>query len=165
MIATTGAQLLPPEAIHVLQSRLLPLATIVTPNIPEALFLLRQSDAGAAAEIGAITKIEDAEAVGRAIRKFGPKWVLVKGGHCPLKKDGTAAKTEEEREMVVDVLVGEDAATGNEVVVRLESQYYASRNTHGTGCSLACEFGHASPLLPPSPFSDEQVYSACWGDG
>ncbi|KAL2182014.1 Phosphomethylpyrimidine kinase-domain-containing protein [Thermothelomyces heterothallicus CBS 202.75] len=137
MIATTGAQLLPPEAIHVLQSRLLPLATVVTPNIPEALFLLRQSDAGAAADIGAVSKIDDLEVIGRAIRKLGPKWVLVKGGHCPLRKDGTVAETEEERETVVDVLVGGDSATGKEVVVRLESEYCASRNTHGTGCSLA----------------------------
>ncbi|EAQ88927.1 hypothetical protein CHGG_05546 [Chaetomium globosum CBS 148.51] len=133
MIATTGAKLLPSDALNALHARLLPLATIVTPNVPEALLLLRDADTG----VDAVRTISDLETVGRAIRKLGPKWALVKGGHCPFKKDGTAAETDAERELVVDVLVGEDVETGEEVVLRLETGYCDSKHTHGTGCSLA----------------------------
>ena len=135
MIATTGAKLLPSDALNALHARLLPLATIVTPNVPEALLLLRDADTG----VDAVRTVSDLETVGRAIRKLGPKWALVKGGHCPFKKDGTAAETDAERELVVDVLVGEDVETGEEVVLRLETGYCDSKHTHGTGCSLACE--------------------------
>ncbi|KAL2142301.1 hypothetical protein VTI28DRAFT_1375 [Corynascus sepedonium] len=135
MIATTGAQLLPAEAVHALKTRLLPLATIVTPNVPEALHLLRNSNIDAPVTV---SKVDDVEAIGRAIRRhLGPKWVLVKGGHCPFRRDGTAAETEGEREAVVDVLVGEDATTGEEFVLSLKTEYFASKHTHGTGCSLA----------------------------
>ncbi|KAH6841161.1 Phosphomethylpyrimidine kinase-domain-containing protein [Chaetomium sp. MPI-CAGE-AT-0009] len=133
MIATTGAELLPQQALQALHTRLLPLATIVTPNVPEALLLLRDARPG----LDAIGSVGDLETVGRAIRKLGPQWVLVKGGHCPFKRDGTVAEARAERELVVDVLVGEDAATGGEVVLRLETAYCESRHTHGTGCSLA----------------------------
>ncbi|KAH6627592.1 Phosphomethylpyrimidine kinase-domain-containing protein [Chaetomium tenue] len=133
MIATTGAKLLPSEALDALHTHLLPLATIVTPNVPEALLLLRDADTG----VDAVRTVNDLETIGRAIRKLGPKWALVKGGHCPFRKDGTAAETDAERELVVDVLVGEDAGTGEEVVLRLETGYCDSRHTHGTGCSLA----------------------------
>lgn len=135
MIATTGAKLLPSEALNALHTHLLPLATIITPNVPEALLLLRDTNTG----VDAVRQIADLETLGRAIRRLGPKWVLVKGGHCPFKKDGTVAEADAERELVVDVLVGEDAGTGEEVVLRLETGYCESRHTHGTGCSLACE--------------------------
>jgi hydroxymethylpyrimidine/phosphomethylpyrimidine kinase len=142
MIATTGARLLPPEALDVLHTRLLPLATIVTPNVPEALLLLKGSGAQPDIHPGldAVRTVDDLETLARAIRRFGPKWVLVKGGHCPFRRDRVVAEAEAERELVVDVLVGEDGETGREVVVRLETGYCASRHTHGTGCSLACEF-------------------------
>jgi hydroxymethylpyrimidine/phosphomethylpyrimidine kinase len=154
MIATTGARLLPPEALSVLHTRLLPLATIVTPNVPEALLLLNGPGAAVNAQQGAnpvldaVRKVDNLETLARAIRKFGPKWVLVKGGHCPFTRDGVVAEAEAERELVVDVLVGEDEGTGREVVVRVETGYCASRHTHGTGCSLACEFCPAPFFFP-----------------
>ncbi|KAK4106941.1 hypothetical protein N658DRAFT_414120 [Parathielavia hyrcaniae] len=135
MIATTGASLLPPEALDVLLARLLPLATVATPNVPEALLLLHKAEPGF--ELNAVRKADDLETVARAIRRLGPQWVLVKGGHCPFRRDGTAAESKRERELVVDVLVGGEGGEGEEVVVRLESEYYDSRHTHGTGCSLA----------------------------
>ncbi len=140
MIATTGAQLLPPSTLHLLQTHLLPLATIVTPNVPEALRLLESSTAGAehSGVPREVRTADDLEAIARAIRKLGPRWVLVKGGHCPFGRDGVAVEGEEGRERVVDVLVGEEE--GREVVVRMETGYCRTRHTHGTGCSLACEF-------------------------
>lgn len=149
MIATTGAQLLPPEALQALHDRLLPLATIVTPNVPEALLLLRNVNTQKSSLDYSIKTVEDLETAARAIRALGPPWVLVKGGHCPFRADGTVADAEgagDDRVKVVDVLVGEDPKTGEEVVVRLETEYCASKDTHGTGCSLACG------LILPNPF-------------
>ncbi len=140
MIATTGAQLLPPSTLHLLQTHLLPLATIVTPNVPEALRLLESTTAGVehSSVPREVRTADDLEAIARAIRALGSRWVLVKGGHCPFGKDGVAVEEEEGRERVVDVLVGEEG--GEEVVVRMETGYCRTRHTHGTGCSLACEF-------------------------
>ena len=139
MIATTGAQLLPPSTLHLLQTHLLPLATIVTPNVPEALRLLESAEhGGGGAPPRDVRTADDLEAMARAIRALGPRWVLVKGGHCPFGRDGVVAEGEEGRERVVDVLVGEEGA--EEVVVRMETGYCRTRHTHGTGCSLACEF-------------------------
>ncbi|KAK4146900.1 Phosphomethylpyrimidine kinase-domain-containing protein [Dichotomopilus funicola] len=144
MIATTGAQLLPPEALQALHTRLLPLATIVTPNVPEALLLLRNVNANtqnsSLSPDYSIKTVEDLETAARAIRALGPPWVLVKGGHCPFRADGRVADMEglgDDGVKVVDVLVGEDPKMGEEIVVQLETEYCASKDTHGTGCSLA----------------------------
>lgn len=127
MVATTGSQLLPSKAVNELRTLLLPHTFILTPNIPEAKLLM--SDGGK--EAVDIRRVEDLEVIARRILELGPKWVLVKGGHVPFKKDGTIATTPEEREMVVDLLFGEGQAT------IIESPYIDSSNTHGTGCSLA----------------------------
>lgn len=130
MVSTSGAQLLPHEAIRQLSQHLLPHTTVLTPNIPEANLILSENGE-ATTEVGSV---DDLEAMATSIQKLGPKWVLVKGGHCPFKRDLTTATTEEEREVVVDVLAGEEG------VLRVESPYQASSSTHGTGCSLACKF-------------------------
>lgn len=127
MVATTGAVLLPSDAVKDMRTLLLPQTFMVTPNIPEAKLLL--SDAGI--ESLEIENVGDLETLARETQKLGPRWILIKGGHVPFKKDGTVAKTPEEREFVVDVLFGEGEFT------RLQSPYQHSRNTHGTGCSLA----------------------------
>ncbi|KAL2262115.1 hypothetical protein VTK26DRAFT_2440 [Humicola hyalothermophila] len=146
MIATTGARLLPAEAVDMLRTRLLPRATVLTPNVPEACQLLGGYGDEPDRNLGdAVENVDDLETMARAVRRLGPKWVLVKGGHCPFRRDGRAAKTEEEREVVVDVLVGSGELGGGEVAggeeevvaVRVETPYCSSRNTHGTGCSLA----------------------------
>ncbi len=128
MVATTGAQLLPSDALHALRTRLLPQTTILTPNLPEARLLLSESGRGEFA----VESISDLETMAHAVRELGPRWVLVKGGHCPFRTDGVAAKTDEEKQIVVDVLVGPDET------IRIQTPYQLSRNTHGTGCSLAC---------------------------
>lgn len=128
MVSTTGAQLLPANAVNELRTLLLPLTFILTPNVPEAQLLL--SNHGEPRRD--IQRIEDLEDLARQLRVLGPTWVLVKGGHAPFQKDGTAATSPEQREIVVDVLVGP-----NGDVTRVESPYIDSKNTHGTGCSLA----------------------------
>ncbi|KAK4138159.1 hypothetical protein BT67DRAFT_437510 [Trichocladium antarcticum] len=128
-------------ALDMLRTRLVPRATILTPNIPEAVCLLRTDDPAnnsniGAAPIGSVETADDLETMARAVRRLGPKWVLVKGGHCPFRRDGTRARTDAEKEVVVDVLVGGERPE-EEVVVRVETGYCRSRHTHGTGCSLA----------------------------
>lgn len=128
MVATAGAKLLPPDAVRELRDSLLPLTTVLTPNIPEANLIL--ADAGLGER--PVESVVDLEVIARAVHTLGPLWVLVKGGHCPFRKDGVAAKTDAEKEIVVDVLCG-----ANEII-RVETPYHDSKNTHGTGCSLAC---------------------------
>jgi hydroxymethylpyrimidine/phosphomethylpyrimidine kinase len=73
MVATSGARLLEPDALDALRTRLFPLATILTPNIPEAELLLGQ-------------RIDDdaaAEAAVEALHALGTQAVLLKGGHLP----------------------------------------------------------------------------------
>jgi hydroxymethylpyrimidine kinase/phosphomethylpyrimidine kinase len=110
-----------------MRTLLLPQTFMVTPNIPEAQLLL--SDAGK--ESVPIKTVNDLEVIAKQVQELGPQWVLVKGGHVPFKKDGTVATTSDEKELVVDVLYGEGKTT------RIESDYQQSKNTHGTGCSLA----------------------------
>jgi len=109
MIAKGGAALLAPEAVDVLTRRLLPLATLLTPNLPEAAALLHQSVATNRAEMA-----EQAE----RLRALGPAAVLVKGGH--LDSDESP-----------DVLA---TAAG---LHWFEARRVPTKNTHGTGCTLS----------------------------
>ena len=135
MVSTSGSRLLAKEAVRELRDDLLPNCTILTPNVPEALLLL--SDAGKPAEEP--KNVEGLIDLAKALQAMGPKYVLLKGGHLPFKADGTVAETDAERVLMVDVLFGEGEVT------RIETTYSKSRNTHGTGCSLACKM--RSPYL------------------
>lgn len=108
MVATSGARLLEPDALDALRTRLLPLATLVTPNLPEAGLLL-------GTVIADRNKMQDACAV---LRDIGARAVLLKGGH--LGDDGD----------VVDLLA--DSA-GIHAFHHPRLQLEA----HGTGCTLA----------------------------
>lgn len=138
MVSTSGAQLLPHEAIRHLSARLLKHTTLLTPNIPEARLLLSEHGLPAPESIGTVA---DLEALAQAIRTgLGPSWVLVKGGHNPFRASDMTTLPEgqdggeQERAVVVDVLVGPAGE-----VVRVESAFQKSTSTHGTGCSLACK--------------------------
>lgn len=108
MVAKGGARLLQPEAEGALRELLLPRATILTPNLPEAEALLGE-------------RIEGVDAMRRAaeaLLRMGPAAVLLKGGHA----EGPA---------VVDVL---RTAEGERL---FEDPRIETRATHGTGCTLA----------------------------
>jgi hydroxymethylpyrimidine/phosphomethylpyrimidine kinase len=109
MVATSGDRLLSQDAIDVLKRVLIPRALVITPNLPEAAALL---DAPLAQT--------EAEMRGQAERllALGARAVLIKGGH------GDGAES-------VDFLV---EATS---FIRLPAQRIATRNTHGTGCTLS----------------------------
>jgi hydroxymethylpyrimidine/phosphomethylpyrimidine kinase len=109
MISTSGHRLIAPDAIETLRRHLIPRALLVTPNLPEAAALL--DDAPALDEAGMVAQA-------KRIRALGASAVLVKGGH------GVGAES-------VDILV--DAAG----VQRFAAARVATRNTHGTGCTLS----------------------------
>lgn len=109
MVATSGDVLLEPEAIDAVRTELFPLADIVTPNLREAARLL---DAPMA------TSLDEIEQQARRLLAFGPKTVLVKGGHG----EGSDA---------TDVLAFQSGS------LRFSAPRIATRNTHGTGCTLA----------------------------
>ena len=108
MFAKGGHALLEPEAMDALRGRLVPRASVVTPNIPEAEALAEMKIAG----------VEDMKAAGEVIRALGAAAVLVKGGHL-------------EDETLTDVLVTSD---GFEL---FHDQRIDTKHTHGTGCTLA----------------------------
>lgn len=134
MVATSGAQLLPNEAVRNLLVNLLPLATILTPNIPEARLLFQK----AGLQAPEINSLDDIVNIARAVQSLGPRYVLVKGGHLPLTKNGHVSKAEADRHVIVDVLYD-----GREATI-YETKYLPSKNTHGTGCSLACKLSPMS---------------------
>ncbi|WP_018896554.1 bifunctional hydroxymethylpyrimidine kinase/phosphomethylpyrimidine kinase [Rhizobium sp. 2MFCol3.1] len=109
MVAKGGAKLLDPAAVDVLLRRLLPLATLLTPNLPEAAALLHTDVAESRREMG-----EQAE----ALRALGSVAVLVKGGHL-------------EGDQSPDVLATEDGLSW------FEAARIPTANTHGTGCTLS----------------------------
>ena len=109
MVATSGDRLLAAEAVDALRTKLIPLASLITPNLPEAAALLDEEVASTEAAV---------ESHGRRLLAMGCQAVLIKGGH------GQGAES-------TDYLV-----SGNGVVV-LAAPRIATKNTHGTGCSLS----------------------------
>lgn len=127
MVSTSGSQLLPQDAVDTLIKDLLPLTTVLTPNIPEALVLART----AGTPHPEPKSLDDLASILKAVQNLGPKYVLLKGGHLPLDEHRNSATSEADRREVIDLLIGENHN------LLLPSQYLKSKNTHGTGCSLA----------------------------
>jgi len=109
MVATSGDRLISEEAVSVLRERLIPIALIITPNLPEAAALLDRPVARNEHEMAAQA---------RELLTLGCKAVLIKGGH------GTTAES-------VDLLVSANSEA------RLAAERIVTRNTHGTGCTLS----------------------------
>lgn len=108
---------------------ILPLATVVTPNVPEALKLLEN----ATGQTTRLEMLEDMVTLAKRISQLGPSYVLLKGGHLPLTREGKIARNVKERQMVVNVLCNKEKT----YILRMD--YQNAKNTHGTGCSLACK--------------------------
>ena len=123
--STSGVELLPPDAVHALREELLSLTTVLTANIPEAQLLLKS----AGQSPRKLNDFEDFISLAQAVQKLGPRYVLLKGGHLPLiRLQGSHASR---KEILVNVLYGD----GQSHV--FESKHLGTKNTHGTGCSLA----------------------------
>lgn len=108
MVAKSGARLLPDAARSALITHLLPRADLLTPNLPEAASLLGLPEA--------VTD-RDMQDQGNRLRDMGAKAVLMKGGH------GTG-------DICTDWLISDH-------VVQLDAPRIATRNTHGTGCTMS----------------------------
>jgi hydroxymethylpyrimidine/phosphomethylpyrimidine kinase len=106
-LSTTGAPLHTPKALALLRQALLPLATVVTPNLAE----VEQLTGVVVARAGDLRRGAD------AVLELGPRWVLVKGGHLPGEP--------------VDLL------TDGTTYELLRAPRVDTRHTHGTGCTLA----------------------------
>ena len=126
MVATSGAKLLQDDALHALRTRLLPLASIVTPNIPEAELLTGR----------VIANANDAAAALAALRAMGARAVLLKGGHLA---EG-ASVVDRYNDGTVDAEFIHDR-------LALEG--------HGTGCTLASAIAANLCLGMPLPLAVE----------
>ncbi len=109
MVATSGDRLLATEAVAALRTRLIPRASLVTPNLPEAAALLDEPVAVSESAI---------ESQGKRLLALGCRAVLIKGGHG------------EGRESI-DYLIDGNGS------IALAAPRIATKNTHGTGCSLS----------------------------
>jgi hydroxymethylpyrimidine/phosphomethylpyrimidine kinase len=110
MISKSHHALLAPEAVAALRDELLPLATLVTPNLPEA---------GALLEVASAVDEDEMVRQGEALRGLGARAVLMKGGHLPDHADSP------------DWLIEESGS------MRLGGPRVPLKNTHGTGCTLS----------------------------
>jgi len=129
MVSTTGAELLPKAAVSCLRDLIIPLATVLTPNVPEALKLLDDTKKRKLH----LDSLEDMVTLAKLVLDLGPSYVLLKGGHLPLTCEGKVATEVEERDTVVNVLCNKQQTH------ILKMKYLDAKNTHGTGCSLACK--------------------------
>jgi hydroxymethylpyrimidine/phosphomethylpyrimidine kinase len=125
LISKSGHALLADDAIDTVRDRLLPLATLVTPNLPEAARL-----------VGFDVVDEDtAVAAGRALLSCGARAALIKGGHG-------------RGDTVVDLLVTADD------VVAIRTPRIDTRHTHGTGCTLSAAIAARLSRAPTAPLVD-----------
>ena len=108
-VSKHGHRLLAEDAVCALRERILPLATLATPNLPEAAVLAGFE----------VTTREEMERAAEAIRGLGPAAVLVKGGHLP---GATSA---------------DDVFFDGDRMVWIAGERIETTNTHGTGCTLS----------------------------
>ncbi|RWR09834.1 bifunctional hydroxymethylpyrimidine kinase/phosphomethylpyrimidine kinase [Paenirhodobacter populi] len=136
MVAKGGDRLLASEAVAALRDHLLPRATVITPNLPEAADLLTLHEA---------QDRDGMAAQARLLLDLGPGAVLLKGGHLA-EADAP------------DLLVTSEGARW------FEGRRFATKNTHGTGCTLsstlATLLGRGLPLPEAVPTAKAYVAGA-----
>src|SRR5205823_1323458 len=106
-VSKHGDPLLQESAVEALRASLIPLATIITPNVPEAEGLLGYE----------LDPESPDETAAKELVTLGPRWVLLKGGH--LASDEAT-----------------DLLTDGREVIRISQRRIDTKNTHGTGCVL-----------------------------
>ncbi|SHO54969.1 bifunctional hydroxymethylpyrimidine kinase/phosphomethylpyrimidine kinase [Vibrio quintilis] len=110
MISTSGTHLLEPSATGILKNILLPMADLITPNLPEALMLTSHAESDCLPAMPLLTE---------QLRKIHPKGILLKGGHS------------EDKNFCEDLLITPDEQFS------FKSERITTSNTHGTGCTLS----------------------------
>lgn len=127
MIAKSGDALLERSAIDELRESLLPLATVLTPNLPEAGVLVESTPADNLRDMR-----RAAEKLRRLLNDSGERWVFLKGGHLPGSE-------------TIDVLHDGDR------MIELPGHRIETRNTHGTGCTLSAALAALLPQTDDLP--------------
>lgn len=122
MVSKSGHRLLQADAVAALKERLLPLATVLTPNLPEAADLLDTPEA---------RSHEEMESQVTGLLPLGPRSVLLKGGHL----EGETSS---------------DLFFDGETLTVLEAPRRLTRNTHGTGCTLSASIAALAPRADSS---------------
>ncbi|TDH34988.1 bifunctional hydroxymethylpyrimidine kinase/phosphomethylpyrimidine kinase [Pseudohoeflea suaedae] len=122
MVAKSGDGLLDEDAVAAIRELLVPLSTLITPNLPEAGVLLGRA--------GGDWTSGDMQAALPELLSLGAKWVLLKGGHL--------AGSDESN----DLLHGSDGT------IILSAPRIATRNDHGTGCTLSSAIAALLPRYP-----------------
>jgi hydroxymethylpyrimidine/phosphomethylpyrimidine kinase len=112
MVAKGGAVLLAPQAIESVRTRLIPLAQVVTPNLPEASAIVGYP----------VETLAQAKRACRDIAALGPAYVVIKGGHRPAWGG-----------QIIDVVYESKSQT----VFYLAAPFIDTPNTHGTGCTFS----------------------------
>lgn len=133
MIAKSGDHLLEREAVHELRESLLPLATLITPNLPEAGVLLDTRAPETLKEMR-----QAAEKLRRLLSDDEGHWVFLKGGHLPGND-------------TIDLIHDGDK------MIELPGQRIHTRNTHGTGCTLSAALATLLPQTPDVPTAAQQA--------
>ena len=110
MVAQSGDKLLQDDAIEAIKENLMPLADVVTPNLPEASVLCGMQ----------LTQWSDIESAAETLAKYGSRSILIKGGHGDERKS-------------TDLLF----LAGEGRFVSLEADRIKTNNNHGTGCTLS----------------------------
>lgn len=127
MVAKSGDLLLEQKAVGTLREQLLPQATVLTPNLPEAGVLL---------EMRAVETVREMRRVAERLRNMmtygGHRWVLLKGGHLPGND-------------TIDLLHDGDR------MIELPGHRIQTRNTHGTGCTLSAALAALLPQTEDVP--------------
>lgn len=109
MVSTSGDQLISKEAVDALKERLFPLATLVTPNIHELQSLIGRP-------LGDVLSMKEAA---KQLRNYGPKAILIKGGHLEDPENAT------------------DLYFDGESFLEFSGPRFDTKNTHGSGCTLS----------------------------
>jgi len=136
--SSSGADLLDPKALAVLRDRLLPLATVITPNIDEAAALTGLP----------VSNVTQMALAAKALHDLGARAVVITGGHLDQPVDLLSVRMEQ----------------GLPELTRITGEKIASRSTHGTGCafatSLACNLALGRSMRESVTGAKEYVANA-----
>lgn len=129
--STSGFDLIDDKALRKLIEKLFPLATVITPNLPEAERIARMK----------IETENDIEKAARIMQSFGAQNVLIKGGHSPISDSefriSDLGKSEERGSKTEDRKLARDFLFCGENSRVFEEDFIKTNATHGTGCTLA----------------------------